>query len=123
MQNNNLKDEMLQVEIIIGKIMHVGVLLAAGVMVIGLIMFFINGGGGYANNAFPTTLSSIYQGLLLGKAYALMMTGIFLLILTPVLRVVVSIYAFFVEKDYLYTVITIFVLIILIVSFFIGHKK
>lgn len=121
-KNNNVKDEMAQVEIIIGKIMRIGVLIAAIVMIIGLVMFFINGGGGYVNNAFPTTLSSVISGITYGKAYALMMGGIFLLILTPVLRVVVSIYAFIVEKDTLYTWITILVLVILIISFIIGHN-
>lgn len=121
-KNNNVKDEMAQVEIIIGKIMRIGVLIAAIVMIIGLVMFFINGGGGYVNNAFPTTLSSVISGITHGKAYALMMGGIFLLILTPVLRVVVSIYTFIVEKDTLYTWITILVLVILIISFIIGHN-
>ena len=120
-KNNNVKDEMAQVEIIIGKIMRIGVLIAAIVMIIGLVMFFINGGG-YVNNAFPTTLSNVISGIPHGKAYALMMGGIFLLILTPVLRVVVSIYAFIVEKDTLYTWITILVLVILIISFIIGHN-
>ena len=50
-----------------------------------------------------------------------MMLGIFLLILTPVLRVVISIYAFAKEKDHLYVWITSIVLVILIISFIIGH--
>lgn len=118
----NVKKEMQQVEIIIGKIMRIGVLLAALVMLIGLLLFFINGNGGYSNNAYPTTLQGIWSGLGQFKAYAYMMAGIFLLILTPVLRVVVSIYAFIVEKDRLYTIITSMVLLILIISFIIGHN-
>ncbi|EPD11575.1 putative membrane protein [Lacticaseibacillus paracasei subsp. paracasei Lpp48] len=49
------------------------------------------------------------------------MTGIFLLILTPVLRVVVSIYAFAVEHDRLYVWITTIVLIILLGAMTIGY--
>lgn len=118
----NVKKEMAQVEIIIGKIMRIGVLIAAFVMLCGLVLFFINGDGGYLNNDYPTTLHAIWLGLGQFKAYAYMMAGIFLLILTPVLRVVVSIYAFIVEKDHLYTWITSIVLVILIISFIIGHS-
>lgn len=49
------------------------------------------------------------------------MLGLFLLILTPVLRVVVSIYAFIKEKDRLYTWITTAVLVILIGAMIIGY--
>ncbi|MBA1393641.1 DUF1634 domain-containing protein, partial [Lactobacillus sp. XV13L] len=51
----------------------------------------------------------------------ILMLGIFLLILTPVLRVVVSIYAFLKEKDYLYVYITTFVLIILAFAMIAGY--
>lgn len=50
-----------------------------------------------------------------------MMAGIYLLILTPVLRVVISIYAFYQEKDMLYVKITSLVLLILIISVIVGH--
>ncbi len=55
------------------------------------------------------------------KPYAVLMLGLFLLILTPVLRVVVSIYAFIKEKDRLYTWITTAVLVILIGAMIIGY--
>ncbi len=51
-----------------------------------------------------------------------MMFGLFCLILTPVLRVVVSLFTFLKEKDYLYVGITGIVLIILVISFLIGIK-
>ncbi len=50
-----------------------------------------------------------------------MMLGIFLLILTPVLRVVVSIYAFIKENDKLYAWITTVVLVILVIAMLIGY--
>ena len=56
------------------------------------------------------------------KPYAVLMLGIFLLILTPVLRVVVSIYAFAKEGDRLYVTITTIVLIILIIGTTIGYQ-
>ena len=55
------------------------------------------------------------------KPFAIIMLGLFLLILTPVLRVVVSIYAFAVERDTLYVAITTIVLIILVIAMVIGY--
>ena len=107
------REEMMAVELVIGKIMRIGVFLAATV---------IKGTSGYPGNSFPTTLSGVVSGMSALKPYAWMMGGIYLLILTPVLRVVISIYAFIKEKDYLYVKITSLVLLILIVSFFLGHR-
>ena len=64
----------------------------------------------------------IFQGAMQLKPYAVLMLGIFLLILTPVLRVVVSIYAFAIRKDRLYVAITTIVLIILIIRMTIGYQ-
>lgn len=113
--------EMKEIELTIGKIMRVGVVLAAVFMLFGMGLFFINKGSGYPGATFPTTLTLIFQGTLHFKAYAYMMAGIFFLILTPVLRVIVSIYAFWKEKDFLYVYITSAVLFILIISYLIGH--
>lgn len=116
------KQEMAHIEIMIGRILQIGVIVAAIIMVIGLILFLVNGGNsGYAANTHPTTIHAILVGTIRFKPYAIMMVGLFCLILTPVLRVVVSIYAFYKEKDHLYVIITTLVLIILCISFIIGH--
>ncbi len=120
-KNNSTRKEMLAVEIVIGKIMRIGVLFSAAVMILGFAMFLITGHSGYPNTSFPTTLPAIWQGLISFKAYAYMMAGIYLLILTPVLRVVISIYAFYQERDMLYVKITSLVLLILIISVIVGH--
>ena len=98
-----------------------GVILAAVVLLIGLALFFITGQSGYAADVHPHTFSSIIAGTVQLKPYAVIMTGIFLLILTPVLRVVVSIYAFAKEHDRLYANITTAVLIILVIAMVIGY--
>lgn len=120
-EKKTTRKEMLEVEVVIGKIMRVGVIISALVMLLGLVMFFITGQSGYPNTSFPTSFIAIWQGLLAFKAYAYMMAGIYLLILTPVLRVVISIYAFYKEHDALYVKITSLVLVILLISVFIGH--
>ena len=115
------QEEMNRMEIIIGKIMRIGVAIAAIVMLIGYLLLMFKHSTGYPGGTFPTTLTAIWQGVIQLKPYALMMAGIFLLILTPALRVEISIYSFFKEKDKLYTVVTTIVLIILLISFFLGH--
>lgn len=116
-----MKKEIDDIEKIIGKIMQIGVLIAAAVIVIGILDLLITGSTGYPVGVHPHAPGTILQGVMQFKAYAIMMLGIFLLILTPVLRVVVSIYAFIKEKDRLYTWITTIVLIILIIAMVIGY--
>ena len=114
------KEEMNRIELVIGKILRVGVIISATIMIIGLLLLLITGKSGYAHDDFPTTFKAIFSGIASLKPYAIMMLGIFCLILTPVLRVIVSIYSFYKEKDMLYVWITTFVLIVLIISFFFG---
>lgn len=119
-QELDLKDEIHNAERLIGKVMQIGVFLAAGVMLIGVLMFLVSGHSGYSGTYHPYQFQTILAGLAGLKPYAIIMTGLFLLILTPVLRVVVSIYAFYVARDRLYVWITTLVLIILLIAMVIG---
>ncbi|MCG0747598.1 integral membrane protein [Lactiplantibacillus plantarum] len=113
--------EMHAVEMMIGYILRIGVIVSAIVIIIGMLLMLIQGNGGYANGMEPHTVADILAGIVALKPYAVIMLGLFLLILTPTLRVAVSIYAFAVEKDHLYVWITTIVLIILIVASVIGY--
>lgn len=121
MQDNKIKQEIEDVELIIGKIMQVGVLIAGAVLIVGVVALLVQGDGGYAAGAHPSRPLAILAGVAAFKPYAIMMLGIFLLILTPVLRVVVSIYAFIKEHDKLYAWITTVVLVILVIAMLIGY--
>ncbi len=112
--------EMAQVETIIGRILQIGVVFSAIVMGIGLVILLATGDSGYAGHTVPLTMVAILVGSWQLKSYAIMMLGMYCLILTPVLRVVVSIYAFYKERDHLYVVITTAVLIILMIALAIG---
>ncbi|WP_125706544.1 DUF1634 domain-containing protein [Lacticaseibacillus daqingensis] len=115
-----MKDEIEAIELIIGKILRIGVLIAAAVILIGLGLLFVTGTG-YPAGVHPSRPAAILAGVAAGKSYAVLMLGLFLLILTPVLRVVVSIYAFAKENDRLYAWITTAVLIILLGAMGIGY--
>ena len=112
--------EMAQVQTIIGRILQVGVIFSAIVMLIGLVLFLVSGRSGYSGSYVPRRMGLILQGTWQLKPYAIMMLGVYCLILTPVLRVVVSIYAFYKEHDHLYVSITTLVLAILLVALAIG---
>ncbi|GAK48587.1 putative membrane protein [Secundilactobacillus oryzae JCM 18671] len=115
------KEAMASVEILIGRILQGGVFISAAILALGLLLFLINQSGGYPAGQHPQTILTILSGVVAFKPFAIMMLGLFCLILTPVLRVVVSIYAFAKEHDTQYVVITTIVLIILVISFVIGY--
>ncbi|CDZ24075.1 putative membrane protein [[Clostridium] cellulosi] len=119
MRNKEIED----LELAISKVIKYGVLASAAIMLIGLIIFLVTGSSGYPGSYYPTSLVEIFQGLIAFKPYAMMMFGLFLLILTPVLRVGVSILLFLKEKDYTFVRITTLVFIILIISFLLGKAK
>ena len=109
-------------EITIAKLLKAGVLLSAAITLIGLVLFLVTGSGGY-DGAFPKSLPAIWTGLLALKPYAVIMLGVLILILTPFFRVGVSIVVFLREKDLLYTVISVFVFLVLIVSLVLGKAE
>lgn len=115
--------EMAEVETIIGRILQVGVIVSAIIMTIGLVLFLVTGTSGYPGTTIPLRMGAILLGTLQFKPYAIMMLGTYCLILTPVLRVIVSIYAFYKERDHLYVWITTTVLIILLFALVIGVHK
>lgn len=119
---NKTDKEIKDVQVLIGEILRIGVLISAIIIIIGLVILLITNNTGYPNMGYPHNFTMIWQGLLHGKAAAIIMFGIFLLILTPVLRVIVSIYAFFKDHDHLYVGITTAVLIILLISMLLGAQ-
>lgn len=119
---NKTDKEIKDVQVLISKILRIGVLISALVILIGLFILLVTNNTGYPHMGYPHNFVMIWQGLFQGKAAAIIMFGIFLLILTPVLRVVISIYAFFKDHDHLYVGITTAVLIILLVSMFLGAQ-
>lgn len=105
---------------IIGWILQGGVMLSAAVILFGLILFPFSPGGFSSARllSFPQTLGEVWTGLLILRPQAVITLGLLLLIATPVMRVVVSVVAFALERDRRYVVITLAVLSILMISIF-----
>ncbi|CAM3536464.1 DUF1634 domain-containing protein [Flavobacterium chungbukense] len=115
---------------IIGNLLRYGVWISLSVAFIGGIVYLINHGSQIEDysvfkendrNIFEV-IAAIYQGAIQGDGASLIFTGIILLFLTPVLRVLLSLFSFLLEKDYLYVGITLIVILIIIISISFGFS-
>jgi uncharacterized membrane protein len=106
---------------IMGRLLQVGVLLAAAVVLSGGSIFLIQHVGHYASYrtfvAHPLLLrhpSALLKGIAHGDAAAIIQLGILLLIATPIFRVAFAVVAFAIERDRLYVAISLTVLAVLL---------
>ncbi|MBN9492771.1 DUF1634 domain-containing protein [bacterium] len=120
-----------QTELAISVLLRVGVVISIAIIIAGTIVTFIShpdyltSADAYhrvtgASAGFPTTPAAIYHGLLDFQGGAIVMIGLYLLILTPVMRVGVSIIAFAHERDRAFVAITAFVFLMLVGSLVLG---
>jgi uncharacterized membrane protein len=109
----------------LGVLLRTGVIISALVVLIGGVLLLVQQGDEPAPvNAFhgePANLRSlegIMQDALALRAQGIIQFGLLLLMLTPILRVFFSVLAFILQKDFLYTCLTLVVLSILLYSLF-----
>lgn len=109
---------------IIGWILRGGVILSAVIILFGFILLLIQIGVqpefAMSIGAFPHSLSQVWSGLIVLHPQAIIVTGLLLLIVTPVFSVTTSLVAFAVERDRRFVVIACVVLAILLASMLIG---
>lgn len=122
----NFKDKDMQA--VIGWVLRLGVIVSMLVVVVGGVIYLYRHGGETVNYrqfsgvpAFVHSFHGIIGGILSGRGRAIIQAGIILLIATPVMRIVFSAIGFILEKDYLYTGITLLVLCIIIAGMLSGH--
>jgi len=116
------EQRLVDMEAIVSRVLQVGVTAAAAVIALGLLLLLVTGHSGYTPHGYPLTVGGVLLGLANGKPYAWIAAGLLLLILTPVLRVAVSAITFLLERDSIYIVVTLYVLAVLIASFFLGSS-
>lgn len=121
---------------LIGNTLRIGVSLACLVAFIGGIIYLVKHGGetfsfdDYRNFSYSqaeqhtdyTTLSGILAGLTSFSAIGWIQTGVLILILTPIMRVLLSLVDFVKERDWLYAIITAIVLAVIISNSLGGIK-
>ena len=114
-----------QIEIIMGNLLRFGVLLSAIVVLTGGFIYLWQHGTStpqYTTFAGEpkrlTKIRQIWSTAVNGRGRSVIQLGLLILISTPIARILFSIIGFILEKDILYTIITLIVLLIIIVSLF-----
>lgn len=125
-KTGSIKDKDIQA--IIGWILRVGVIVSMSLVCVGGIVFVYRHGHSIPAYKpfkgvplFIHDIHGILNGVMSFKGQAIIQLGIALLIATPIVRVAFSAIGFLLEKDYLYTVISLIVLLIIIASMISGH--
>lgn len=114
-----------RMEVMMGRLLQVGVLLASVVVLLGGVLYVrAHAGSRVDYRTFlsePATLrhpAELLRLVATGDGAAIVQLGLLLLIATPVARVVFAVVGFAVERDRLYVVISLVVLGVLLVGLF-----
>lgn len=111
------------IQLILGTLLRVGVISSMSVVFLGGVIYLIsNSSAAVDYNEFDpgksglSSIVAIFAGLKHLDGAAIIQFGTLLLIFTPILRVVFSVFSFLIEKDYLYVLIGLFVLSVILFS-------
>jgi uncharacterized membrane protein len=117
-----------RVEVAIGNLLRAGVLAAAVVVLIGGTVYLVRHGGAAPHYgvfrgepADLRTVSGILTDAISLRGRGIIQLGLLILLATPVARVAFSVFAFAMQRDALYVVVTLLVLAVLIFSLAGGH--
>jgi uncharacterized membrane protein len=111
-------------EQIIGELLRYGVLASSLVVLAGGIVYLIRHGGQYPQyQAFRGEPEKMRKPLLMweavrrGEGRPLIQLGLLILVATPIMRILFSFIGYLLEKDYLYAVLTVIVLLVILFNF------
>jgi len=124
-----------RVELIISTLLRIGVTVSLLTVLAGTVISFVHHPDylkGRTNDlsnltspreALPHSAREAIEGLKEGRGQSLVLLGLMLLVATPVMRVAISIFAFLLQKDWVFTAITAVVLMLLVLSFVLGRAE
>lgn len=128
-----MEEKVRKVELVISLVLRIGVIVSVAVVAVGLGLMFahhaayapIQGHFSYKHltsksTQFPHSFASLGHSISQGEGRGIVVLGVLLLILTPILRVAVGVLSFVYEKDPPMTIVTLYVLVVLIGSFFLA---
>jgi uncharacterized membrane protein len=128
-----MEKKLRNVELAISLVLRIGVVVSVLVIASGLgLMFYhhsaylpIGGDFSYrrltsATTPFPHSFASLGRAVAHGRGEGVVLLGVLLLILTPVMRVAVGVLSFLYEKDPPMALVTFYVLVVLVGSFFLA---
>jgi uncharacterized membrane protein len=112
-----------RIEQIVGNLLRAGVLTAATVVALGGILYLVQEGARppdykkfHGEPAALRDVSEIVRGALSLDGKAVIQLGVVLLLATPVARVMLTVIAFALQRDWLYVVVSLIVLAVLLTS-------
>lgn len=112
-------------EIWISYVLRIGVLLAGAIILVGLALFVVEGPSGTEPRSLHAVLSggaltvhpsAIVHGVTSGNPIAIIHLGVLALILTPMMRVAMTVILFSAQREWLFVAITTTVLAILVMG-------
>jgi uncharacterized membrane protein len=116
------------VEQLIGRLLQIGVLFAALVVLVGGALLLAQHGGAVESYTvfrgepeLLRSIGSIVRGAFAMDSRAIVQLGLLLLIATPIARVAFTLVAFALQRDRTYVVITTIVLVLLLYGFIYGR--
>ncbi len=128
-----MEEKVRKVELAISLVLRIGVVVSVAVIAAGLGLMFahhaayppIRGHFSYKDlttksTPFPHSFASLGHSIAQGDGRGIVVLGVLILILTPILRVAVGVLSFLYEKDPPMVLVTLYVLIVLIGSFFLA---
>lgn len=111
------------VEDLISLALRIGVIVSSVVTASGLVLLLVTGLSGYPADTFPTSIAQVLYGLVQLKSFAIIEFGLLILLATPIFWVAASMVAFLLRRDYNYTLISAYVLLMLLLSLFLGKAE
>jgi uncharacterized membrane protein len=111
-----------RLELIIGYTLRVGVVTAAVIVLVGGIVYLVQNHSAmphyrtFQASSHSDDLSGVVRNVLAFNSLGIIQLGLLILIVTPILRVLLSVVAFALERDLLYVGATLIVLAILLYS-------
>jgi uncharacterized membrane protein len=128
-----LAEKVRKVELAISLVLRIGVVASVLVIAVGLGLMFshhsaylpIRGTFSYReltskSTPFPHSFASLGHAISQGQGRGIVVLGVLILILTPVLRVAVGVLSFLYEEDPAMALVTLYVLAVLVGSFFLA---
>lgn len=114
-----------RIEIVLAQLLRAGVLASALVVIVGAVPYLASHARSrvdyHAFHAQPEHMRSVhgvFDTALQGQPTGILQLGLLLLIATPIVRVIFSVFAFALEGDHMYVAFTLIVLAVLLYSLF-----
>jgi uncharacterized membrane protein len=119
--NNKIKDR--DIELVMGNLLRYGVLTSVVIVLIGAVFYLFQHGHEipwyHEFKGEPKRIREVkmvWQTAWQGRGRSIIQLGLFVLIATPIARIIFSIIGYILERDYLYVIITLIVLSVILYS-------